>query len=576
MMKFSLRWKLALLAVLPLFFYAVSVLYVLDQQRDTFNLMTEEIYEKANQVESLILNADRDMYQAYVAYLKIESGKLEQEALIAAQTEMTENRDQTIERVTTAKALMEEAGLLHLNYGVSGKSVGEIFESFDVEFNNWFKEAYAATEDGKFELSELIEKDFQSSRNGIDEVGESMNVHAGNTIANITKELDSSQLTTFVSFIITATLLIAYTIGMVRLIMTTIRKVVRKTTLVGEGDLTVPPDNKYMKDELGQISRSIDDMIASMNNLIAGIVNNTKKVGESSAQLAGAASESASASEHVAHHIQEVATSSESQARGAEETSRAMEEMAIGIGRIAENTSEIADQSIITTGQADQGQEALHRLEGQMEEIKSVITKLSSTIGTLENRSQQIGAIAENITAFSNQTNILSLNASIEAARAGEHGRGFAVVAGEIRNLAASSLQSAEHINDLVALTRNEISGASNYMRETMQQVEYGGERMKEASLNLDLIASSISRMTQQIQENSAITQQMSASSEEVSASVEQSATSAAVNLEKTESVAAATEEQLALMESISNSSKELDTIVRELHSAVAHFKVNP
>lgn len=573
-MNFSLRWKIALLAALPLLFYALSVLYVLGEERKTFNIMAEEIYEITNQVESLILNADRDMYQAYVAYFKIESGKLEHERFVSAQTDMTENREQANERVAAAKALLEKADLLHLAHGASGKTAAEIFEEFDTSFNSWFKEAYAATEDGKSEISDLIDSSFQLSRSGIDEVGESMDIHAEETINRIEKDLDKNQLSTLLSMIVVAAFLIGYSVVMIKLIMNTIRSVVHKAKLVGEGDLTVEPDQKYKKDELGQISRSVDDMIAKMNGLIAGIAGNTKRVSESSAQLASAASESASASENVAQNIQEVATSSESQARGAEEMSRAIEEMAVGIGRIAENTSDIADQSSVTTTQADEGQEALQRLVGQMEEVRSVITKLSATIGTLENRSQQIGAIAENITAFSNQTNILSLNASIEAARAGEHGRGFAVVAGEIRKLAASSLESAEHINDLVSITQKEIAGASGYMRETIEQVEFGGERLKEVNHNLDLISASIARMTEQIQENSAITQQMSASSEEVSASVEQSATSAAANLDKTESVAAATEEQLALMESISSSSKELDAIVRELNSAVSHFKV--
>lgn len=70
---------------------------------------------------------------------------------------------------------------------------------------------------------------------------------------------------------------------------------------------------------------------------------------------------------------------------------------------------------------------------------------------------QDIGSVAEIIQDISEQTNMLSLNASIEAARAGNQGRAFAVVAQEVRTLAERSSKSAKDIATMVSSNREAI-----------------------------------------------------------------------------------------------------------------------
>ncbi|WP_138751891.1 methyl-accepting chemotaxis protein [Paenibacillus sinopodophylli] len=574
-MRLSLRFRLALLAIVPLAFYFFTGFYLLDQQGSNFNQMKDEIYETSSRVDSLILNADRDMYQAYQAYLRIESGTLDQATADAAREDLALNIKQVDERVTEAQTILFKKGLQTLAEGESKRSIDQILIEFRANYNFWTEAAVKAAADGtaKFQNSQ-IDDSFKKSRSGIDEIGQSIAVYADMIIVNITEELYTTQLTVFIIMLL-VTLAISFAVYFtIRHLMKTIKSVVFKTKSVAEGDLTVLPDTKYSKDELGSISRSVDHMIEAMNRLISGIAGNAAEVAKSTDDLTTTSKESAAAAEHVAQNINEVANGSEVQARGAEETSRAIEEMTIGIQRIAENTASIAEKSSSTSEQAGLGHDSLLRLISQMDEVSTVVQKLSTTIGTLEHRSKAIGAIADNITTFANQTNILSLNASIEAARAGEHGKGFAVVAGEIRKLAAGSLESADGINQLVNETRTEISGASAFMAQTLEEMERGTERVRDVRQNLDIIVASITQMSEQIHENSAITQQMSASSEQVSASMEQSASTAIANLDKTESVAAATEEQLALMDNISSAANHLKDIVHDLDQAISHFKV--
>ncbi|MBR8645554.1 hypothetical protein KEH51_20200 [[Brevibacterium] frigoritolerans] len=54
------------------------------------------------------------------------------------------------------------------------------------------------------------------------------------------------------------------------------------------------------------------------------------------------------------------------------------------------------------------------------------------------------------ISKISEQTNLLSLNASIKAARAGESGKGFAVVANEVRSLADGSKEATKIIQAII------------------------------------------------------------------------------------------------------------------------------
>ncbi|KAF0231457.1 MAG: methyl-accepting chemotaxis [Beijerinckiaceae bacterium] len=113
-----------------------------------------------------------------------------------------------------------------------------------------------------------------------------------------------------------------------------------------------------------------------------------------------------------------------------DEVTRLSDELSRSIAEIAEQTSRNASLTQEVLGRADLSRESAAKFE----EVALAI-----------------GSIIDLINAIASQTNLLALNATIEAARAGTAGRGFAVVAGEVKDLAARTMDATRTIEAKVS-----------------------------------------------------------------------------------------------------------------------------
>lgn len=197
---------------------------------------------------------------------------------------------------------------------------------------------------------------------------------------------------------------------------------------------------------------------------------------------------------------------------------------------IAEKSAELSKFSQEMMQHADNMQSsAKDNMQTTSAKVNEILEILNQAIE--ESKSvDQVNSLTNDILNISSQTNLLSLNASIEAARAGEAGKGFAVVAGEISQLAESSRQTAnriqeintvvtnavhnlaEHAQDLVSYMNDSIvpelesfvdSGTqyrenASYIETTMKQFEQQTDQLKRGAVE---IADSINSITNAIEE---------------------------------------------------------------------------
>ncbi|WP_027964875.1 globin-coupled sensor protein [Halalkalibacillus halophilus] len=144
-----------------------------------------------------------------------------------------------------------------------------------------------------------------------------------------------------------------------------------------------------------------------------------------------------------------------------------------------ESASTVEQQS--TTGKTS--------LEGEVEKMATVeaeMSKIYEDMTKLEEASGQINEILSFITDVSEQTNLLSLNASIEAARAGDLGQGFAVVAQEVKKLADQTKGSIENISGLIHTTNTQINRVSKDITATSKLIIDGTESMRNTNTFFD------------------------------------------------------------------------------------------
>ncbi|MBU9721390.1 MULTISPECIES: methyl-accepting chemotaxis protein [Bacillaceae] len=376
--------------------------------------------------------------------------------------------------------------------------------------------------------------------------------------------------------------IVAATVGLVigifvaffvaRQIVTPILVVVNKIQEVAKGNFSGDEIKTKSKDEIGQLTSSVNEMVENLRFLLQRTMDTSNKVAAASKQLSQNSETTSQSTFEIAKTTEEVAASALNTVQTSKDSAMAMEEMTQGIQRIAMSSQVVAETAQEATVETEQGNGDIQQVISQMESISTSVMKMSSVMNELGMKSKSIGSIVEIITNISEQTNLLALNAAIEAARAGEHGKGFAVVADEVRKLAEESRKSAMDIGSVIQEIQQETDQAVHHMNEGSDEVKTGISTVNKAGEAFHRISESIQQVSTQIQEVSAISEEMSASAEQVNASVEEMATTAGETSSRFTQVQSGTDEQLSSIQEISASAEQLNHLAEELKQEVKKF----
>ncbi len=165
------------------------------------------------------------------------------------------------------------------------------------------------------------------------------------------------------------------------------------------------------------------------------------------------------------------------------------------IDRVALDTQDAKNTTEASIKELDRGKKMMEELKYKSNRIRMSNDRVLDSVIEFVESARSVRNITTGILEISDETNLLSLNATIESARAGEAGKGFAVVAEEIRSLADQTQDFIGEIEKIVENLEKNAMGTQRIIGDVIEAIEDENKSIDETVKQFEIMENDMNRL---------------------------------------------------------------------------------
>ena len=321
---------------------------------------------------------------------------------------------------------------------------------------------------------------------------------------------------------------------------------------------------KKSNDEIGLITEEMQSMSSSLSTIVEKIRTAGNTMSKNSTDLNETSNQTLSANNEISRAVQDVAEGSTNMANAIADINNSLETMSLESEHIDNSVTDIKKQTASVQENSQSMNEKMHQMQESSEIMDAGINEISARIGKVNEIVDKVSQIISVIEEISEQTNLLSLNASIEAAR---------VVAEEIRTLSDNTGNELNNIREIISELVNEcdtcVNDSKKIVEHNLEQKESINTVLKEFNeldAQITLTADKADEIKEQVDQMVELNNKITTTSNNLA---DVSSTNAAASEEMNANI----EELNAMMHNVTNMAEEMQNQSNELNTALEYFK---